>query len=142
MMDRNDEEARSYAADVATRWTDALSKRDVEGLLALYHPEIVLESPVIYALGLKPPGIRRGLRELRKLLETVVARTPAVRRFHRTPPLTDGRILMWENPRDAPDGDQMDFVEVMELEGGLIRRHRIYWGWYGVGVIVRDEYHH
>ena len=39
MMNRNDEEAR----DVATRWTDALSKRDVEGLLALYHPEIGLE---------------------------------------------------------------------------------------------------
>jgi steroid delta-isomerase len=31
--------------------------------------------------------------------------------------------------RQAPDGDQVDLVEVMEIAGGLIRCHRIYWGW-------------
>jgi hypothetical protein len=30
----------------------------------------------------------------------------------------------------------------MELnDQGLIQRHRVYWGWYGVRVIQRDEYH-
>jgi len=46
--------------------------------------------------------------------------------------LTDGRTLMWEYPRVTPDGTQVDLVEVMELEDGLIRRHRVYWGWYGL----------
>lgn len=35
----------------------------------------------------------------------------------------------------------MDFAEVMEIENGLIQYHRVYWGWYGVGVIQRDEHH-
>jgi hypothetical protein len=35
----------------------------------------------------------------------------------------------------------MDFVESMELnDEGLISRHRVYWGWLGVGVLQRDEY--
>jgi steroid delta-isomerase len=46
--------------------------------------------------------------------------------------LTDGRrVLIWEYPRAAPDGDQADLVEVMEIEGGLIQHHRVYWGWKG-----------
>jgi hypothetical protein len=29
----------------------------------------------------------------------------------------------------------------MELDDdGLIRRHCVYWGWFGVGVLQRDEY--
>ena len=26
----------------------------------------------------------------------------------------------------------MDVVEVMEVRDGLIRHHRVYWGWYSV----------
>jgi hypothetical protein len=48
---------------------------------------------------------------------------------------------MWEYPRLAPNGEQMDFAEVMEIEQGLIKKHRVYWGWYGVGVLMRDEHH-
>jgi len=48
---------------------------------------------------------------------------------------------MWEYPRQTPDGEQMDFVEVMELHDGLIRRHRVYWGWRGVSVMEKDQYH-
>jgi hypothetical protein len=35
----------------------------------------------------------------------------------------------------------MDFVEVMEIENGLIEHHRVYWGWRGVSVILDDAYH-
>jgi len=35
----------------------------------------------------------------------------------------------------------MDFVESMEIEHGLIRRHRVYWGWFGVKMIEQDRYH-
>jgi hypothetical protein len=31
-------------------------------------------------------------------------------------------------PRETPAGDQMDFVEVMEIKDGLIQHHRVYWG--------------
>ena len=41
-----------------------------------------------------------------------------------------------------PKGDQMDFVEVMDLnDDGLIQRHWVYWGWFGFGVLHRNEYY-
>jgi hypothetical protein len=43
-----------------------------------------------------------------------------------------GHTMIWEYPRATPEGGQMDFTEVMELKDGLIQRHRVYWGWYGV----------
>lgn len=71
----------------------------------------------------------------------LAARKPPVRTYHRSGYLTDGKRLIWEYPRDAGAGEQMDFVEVMELDDdGLIRRHCVYWGWFGVGVLQRDEY--
>jgi len=33
---------------------------------------------------------------------------------------------------DHFDGEQFDLVEVMELRDGLIRHHRVYWGWFGL----------
>jgi hypothetical protein len=36
----------------------------------------------------------------------------------------------------------MDFVEAMEVnEEGLIQRHCVYWGWFDVRVLQRNEYH-
>jgi hypothetical protein len=43
---------------------------------------------------------------------------------------------MWEYPRQALDGGQMDFVEVMELKDGLIHRHS------GLLGMVRRRSHH
>lgn len=34
----------------------------------------------------------------------------------------------------------MDLVEVMEIRDGLIARHRVYWGWVGVGLLQRGEH--
>ena len=54
--------------------------------------------------------------------------------------LTDGRrLLVWEYPRQAPDGDQVDLVEVMEIDGGLIACHRIYWGLEGLHLDCTDS---
>ena len=49
---------------------------------------------------------------------------------------------MWEYPRDTPDGEQMDFAEVMNInDDGLIQSQRVYWGWRGVKVMRDDDYH-
>ena len=74
-------------------------------------------------------------------IEAVTMRWEAALADHREGFTTDGRRAMWEYPRDAPDGEQMDFVEVMEIEDGLIRTHHVYWGWRGVKVILDDAYH-
>ena len=122
-------------------WNDALSRKDMEALLALYAPDAVLESPLIPHLLKKERGICRGHDELRQLFEELARTQPKTRQFYRTTYFTDGKKVMWEYPREAPHGEQQDFVEVMEIENGLIQKHRVYWGWFGVGVLNRDEHH-
>ena len=53
---------------------------------------------------------------------------------------TDGHTMIWEYPRATPTGDQMDFTEVMELGNGLIRHHRVYWGWLGVRTLTTESH--
>ena len=123
-------------------WDRALARNDAKALVELYAEDAVIESPVITHLLGKKEGICRGHEELQPLFEAVAARKPSVRQYHRTGYLTDGKKLIWEYPRAGPKGDQMDFVEVMELnDQGLIQRHCVYWGWFGFGVLQRDEYH-
>jgi hypothetical protein len=52
--------------------------------------------------------------------------------------MSNGRQLVWEYPREAPDGEQVDILEVMDIEDGLIRHHRIYWGWFGFDVLLKS----
>ncbi len=122
-------------------WDEALSRNDAAALLALYAPDAVFESPLVPHLMGTQKGILRGHDEIRPLFEKLADRKPEVRKYYRNGYLTDGKKLMWEYPREAPNGDQMDFVEVMEVnDDGLIQKHRVYWGWFGVGVLQRDEY--
>jgi SnoaL-like domain len=121
-------------------WDEHLSKRNAEGLVALYAPDATLESPLVPHLLKTEHGIVHGRDELRQFFEILAQRKPDVRRHYRAGYLTDGRMLMWEYPRAAPGGDQMDFVEVMEIADGLIQRQRVYWGWFGVRVLQTDTY--
>jgi hypothetical protein len=124
------------------QWDDALSRNDVDALLALYAPDAELESPLVVHLLNREQGICRGQAELRRFFEILAGRKPKVRQFYRTGYFTDGRKVMWEYPHTTPEGEQMDFVEVMEIDGGLIRKHRVYWGWFGFNVLRNDQYRH
>jgi SnoaL-like domain len=117
------------------------ARKDVEAAIALYAPDCVLESPLVSDLLSTARGVVEGREKLREFVRLVFARTPPARKRYREGFFTDGRRLIWEYPRATPNGDQMDFVESMELnDDGLISRHRVYWGWFGVGVLRRDEY--
>jgi ketosteroid isomerase-like protein len=122
-------------------WDDALGAKDVDRAVALYAPDCELESPLVRHLLKSERGVVAGRAALRDFIRVVFERTPPSRQRYRDGFFTDGRKLMWEYPRAKPDGEQMDFVEVMEIEDGLIRRHRVYWGWYGVKVMQEDRYH-
>lgn len=121
---------------VFTAWDDALGAKDLDAAKALYHPDATLESPLVaHLLGIEE-GIVRGRDALHSFVRKVFAHQPEERRRFRTGFLTDGRHLTWEYPRQSPDGDQMDIVEVMEITDGLIAHHRVYWGWKGVGMLA------
>jgi ketosteroid isomerase-like protein len=125
--------------EVIERWEAALASHDADALLATYAEDATLESPLVpHVTGSHRP--LRGHADLRPFFEKVVERTPTLRGFRRGVFFTDGTRAIWEYPHETPDGEQMDFVEVMEIEDGLIRRHRVYWGWRGVDLLTRDEY--
>lgn len=137
--------AEVFARDCArihAQWHECAKSRDTEGLLALYAADATLESPLVQAIfDGRESGILRGHREIRPFFEEGARRRPnALVRWHRTGKwLTDGeRLLVWEYPRQAPDGDQVDIVEVMEIADGLVAHHRIYWGWLGTALLTRS----
>jgi hypothetical protein len=123
-------------------WDEALGRKDVEAAMALYAHDCVLESPLVRHLLNSERGLIEGRDKLRDFVRLVFERTPAIRQRYRKGFFTDGHKLIWEYPRATPGGEQMDFVESMELDDdGLIKKHCVYWGWYGVGVLQRDAYH-
>ena len=131
---------RVDCARIFREWHERARALDTQGLLALYSEDAVLESPLVPAiLNDKQDGVLRGHDELRRFFDEGGRRRPnELVRWHRTGEwLTDGCcLLVWEYPRQAPDGDQVDLVEFMEIVGGLIAYHRVYWGWKGCGLIA------
>ena len=121
-------------------WDSALSNNDVPRILALYADTAELQSPLVSHLMNRKDGICRGKAELRAFFDILATRKPAIRKFHRTPYFTDGKTVMWEYPHLTPEGEQMDFVEVMEIADGLIQKHRVYWGWFGFNVLKNEAY--
>lgn len=136
MEDKN----MAIADRIYYEWDAALAKNDIESLLALYHPEAIIESPLISHIMRVERGILQGIDDIRKFIELVAERKPLKRKYYRNKYFTDGETLIWEYPRLTPQGEQMDFVEVMKLKDGLILHHRVYWGWCGFNVIKNDEY--
>jgi hypothetical protein len=116
-------------------WDDALGRKSVDDSVALYAEDATLESPLVRNLLGTNSGIVSGRENLHHFINVVYEQQSPKRRRFRKSYFTDGQRLMWEYPRETPDGDQVDLVEVMEIRDGLIRRHRVYWGWLGLKLL-------
>lgn len=133
---------RAHARYVHDEWDRRTRARDIDGLLDLYLPDAVLESPLVPRIMDTTTGVLTGHRELREFFERGTRGRPnELVRFYRSGQFLfdDGR-LVWEYPRHTPDGDQVDITEVMDLTGPKIRRHRIYWGWFGVSLLQHNRH--
>jgi len=127
-------------ARIFAEWHRAARARDTPALLALYTADALLESPLVPAILIdQPEGVLRGHAELARFFAEGARRRPnELVRWWRTGQWASlGPLLIWEYPRATPDGEQVDIVEVIETTDGLIRRHRIYWGWFGVRLLTR-----
>ncbi|MGH8011216.1 MAG: nuclear transport factor 2 family protein [Candidatus Binataceae bacterium] len=135
---RQAEDSLNAVERVYCDWDTALTNNDVAGLVALYARGAILESPLVpYLLGSKT-GVCRGHDELRRLFEAMIQRKMKFRQHYRSGFFSDGRTVIWEYPHIRPDGEQMDFVEVVELEDGLIQHHRVYCGWFSLELLRGD----
>lgn len=128
------------AAYVFREWHKRISERNAPALGLLYTDDATLESPLVPVLLDQTSGIVEGRIALDEFLAETTRRRPEEKvlpSLHRAGTYAfDGHRLIWEYPRQTPDGDQLDLVEVMELDGARIAKHRIYWGWKGIAHIT------
>lgn len=115
-------------------WHRATVSGDLDVLAGLYAADAVCESPTaILTLG-QSKGIVKGRAEIRAFFETVYSKiSRSTNQWYRTGTyFSDGHQLVWEYPRETPDGEQANTLEVMEIKDGFITHHRVYWGWHGL----------
>lgn len=128
----------AQARTVFERWHRYARERRVDELAALYVEDATLESPLVPRILDVPSGRLEGRERIREFFaEGTRLRPNSLVRWYRTDRyLFDGTTLVWEYPRRAPDGEQVDIVEVLDLDGDRVRDHRIYWGWFGTELLI------
>lgn len=120
-------------------WHNTVCNRDLAGTAALYSERAILETPL--ALAVYPDrgsGVIVGRATIQQFFEDSVRKfSNDLAQWFRTDTFfVNGKQLSWEYPRQAPKGDQVDLMEMMEIDDGMIRSHRVYWGWYGVRLLA------
>ncbi len=124
---------------IYNQWHEFAKSRDVEGLLSLYADDAVLESPLVPIILNTTSGALIGKKNIHQFLMEGTKRRPndLVRWYRDGRYFTKGNILIWEYPRKTPEGEQIDILELMEIENKKIIYHRIYWGWFGVQLLLK-----
>ncbi|HEY9760657.1 MAG TPA: nuclear transport factor 2 family protein [Oculatellaceae cyanobacterium] len=116
------------------QWHEAVVHRDLDKIMSLYDDNASLESPLVWTvLKENNSGVLRGKTAICDFF-AMGFRSPenGLGRWYRTGLFfSNGHQLTWEYPRETPDGDQIDLVEVMDISNGRIVHHRVYWGWVG-----------
>ena len=126
------------AQHIYEAWHTAAKNRDTAALIALYHDDAEFESPLVPIIMARDSGVLRGRAEIEAFLAEGTRRRPneLVRWYRDGRYLASDNLLVWEYPRQTPDGEQIDILELMELADGKIRQHRIYWGLFGTQMLI------
>ena len=126
--------------EIYEKWHKYAKERETKALIELYAEDAVFESPLVPILMNKDSGILRGKTEILAFLNEGTKRRPnELVRWYRTGKyFITGDVLVWEYPRQTPDGEQVDILELMEIRDGLIVNHRIYWGWFGTQMLIKS----
>ncbi|MGC3525906.1 nuclear transport factor 2 family protein [Pseudomonas aeruginosa] len=120
-------------------WHNTVKEHDLTGTVALYAEDAILETPLALAVyPTQKTGIVVGRSKILTFFEDSLRKFPSdLAQWYRTGIFfTNEHQLVWEYPRNAPQGEQVDLVEIMEIRNGLIAHHRVYWGWYGARLVA------
>lgn len=131
--------AKAQVRHIYEEWHAATNGHDIPRVIALYAEKAILESPAVFAIYPHlQDGILRGRSEIEKFFtKTLSALSKEFRELYRSDLfLSTGKLLTWEYPRKSPAGEQIDLVESMDIENGLIVYHRVYWGWKGFQALL------
>jgi steroid Delta-isomerase len=119
---------------VYERWHEMIVSRNLDGLMELYAEDSVLESSAVLVLERNTTGVLKGRDRIKKHFAAffdMMKKDATVELYRPGAFFSDGKTLVWEYPSKSPKGNQLDVVESMDLENGLIAYHRVYWGWIG-----------
>ncbi|MBV9017639.1 MAG: nuclear transport factor 2 family protein [Alphaproteobacteria bacterium] len=120
-------------------WHAGTNSHDVARVMALYAERATLETPAFLAIyPHSNDGLLRGRSEIEKFFTKALGvLSNEFRELYRSGVfLSTGKLLTWEYPRKTPTGEQVDLVESMDIEDGLIVYHRVYWGWKGFQALM------
>ena len=129
----------AHVRHIYEEWHAGINSHDVPRVIALYAEKATLETPAILAIyPHMDEGILRGRSEIDKFFTKALGvLSKEFRELYRSDIfLSTGRLLTWEYPRKTPAGEQVDLVESMDIEDGLIIYHRVYWGWKGFQALM------
>lgn len=138
------DDVRQTTEDDARRvfeaWHLRIRAGDAAGVAALYALDATLQSPLVPTYYGPDVTKIRGRQSILEFIQKTIERRPVeLLEWHRDGFMWNGRTLFWEYPAETPQGrSQLDLAEVMDLEGGLIAHHRIYWGWNAVENLKRS----
>ena len=121
-------------------WHEGTKAQDAASMAALYASDAVLETAAVLALWPHHgSGIVTGRENIERFFaENFVLNKDVFAEWYRTDTFfTNGRVLIWEYPRQTPSSEQAGLVEAMDInDDGLITEHRVYWGWRGVSALI------
>ena len=106
------------------QWHEYAKGRDTAALIGLYAEDAVFESPLVPVIMETDSGVLRGRPQILAFLEEGTRRRPnELVRWHRTGQyLVAGDTFVWEYPRQTPEGDQVDILELMQIRDGSMFR--------------------
>ena len=92
------------------QWHEYAKGRDTAALIGLYAEDAVFESPLVPVIMGTDSGVLRGRPQILAFLEEGTRRRPnELVRWHRTGQyLVAGDTLVWEYPRQTPEGHEQD----------------------------------
>ncbi len=107
----------------------AFSRRDVEGLVALFADDATIESYLVARVFDRKDGVCRGRAEIRELARELMRRGRPWGGHE--PPIVRGNIVAVEYRTASSDAEKFS-VDIIELRDGVIHSLRAYAGWRAV----------
>ena len=123
------------------QWDEYAKTGNINGLLSLYADNAIFESPLVPILLGQESGVLIGLDEIKRFLIEGTNRRPnqLVRWYRNGKYLVKDSTFFWEYPRQTLNGNQVDIAEIMDIDNSKIVHHRIYWGWFGVNMLLKSQ---
>jgi hypothetical protein len=114
---------RDEAERIANEWLEAWNARDVDAVMAHFHPDVTVVSPLAATIGIAPDGKVRGRDAVRAYYEQGLAGVPDLHFTLETVLVgVDGLTVLYRTHR----GQQV--VETMLLDGETVVRVMVHYG--------------